>query len=120
MLRKVVIIMGLVGAASCGYSSPSPSVTPIPDGPSTVLVPSGAYLGGSDGYAPDTLTVTAGTTVKWGNNDSTAHTTTADDGRWNSNDLDPGATFSVKFDTPGTYTYHCNLHSFMHGKVVVQ
>lgn len=125
MLRKAVIISGFVGLAgfvsACGgYSSTSPSQSPIPAGANTVLVPNGAYLGGSDGFAPDALTVAAGTTVVWGNNDVTAHTTTADDGKWNSANLDGGQTFSFKFDTPGTYTYHCNLHSFMHGKVIVQ
>src|SRR5579875_243718 len=31
----------------------------------------------------------------------------------------PGATFSFTFTTPGTYTYHCTIHPFMHGTVVV-
>ena len=27
---------------------------------------------------------------------------------------------SVKFDTPGTYTYYCLIHPFMRGTVTVQ
>jgi plastocyanin len=57
--------------------------------------------------------------VTWGNNDSTTHTTTADGGKWNAT-LASGGTTTVKFDTPGTYAYHCSIHSFMKGTIVVQ
>ena len=127
MRRHVLIVIVLAGfLASCGssgsgYSSSStPSVMPIPAGPNTVLVPSGTYLGPGPGFTPNTLTVSAGTTVTWGNNDVTAHTTTADGGQWNSNDINSGGTFSVTLNAPGTYTYHCMIHSFMKGTIVVQ
>ncbi|MFI5178932.1 MAG: cupredoxin domain-containing protein [Vicinamibacterales bacterium] len=111
------------GASACGSSygsSNTPSVAPIPSGPNTVLVPNGASLGPGSGFTPTTLTVAAGTTVVFGNNDVTTHTSTADGGQWNSNNLNSGQTFSVKLDTPGTYNYHCTIHSFMNGKIVVQ
>ncbi|HUL72852.1 MAG TPA: cupredoxin domain-containing protein [Vicinamibacterales bacterium] len=127
MRRNVLIITFLAalvgGASACGSSygsSNMPSATPIPSGPNTVLVPNGAYLGPGPGFAPNTITVAAGTTVMFGNNDVTAHTTTADGGQWNSNNLNSGQTFSVKLDTPGTYKYHCSIHSFMNGTIVVQ
>ena len=84
------------------------------------LIPSGAFAGSGPGFNPATLTVSPGTTVVWGNNDSTTHTTTADGGQWNSGNLNAGGTFSVKLDTPGTYKYHCTIHSFMNGTIVVQ
>ncbi len=119
----IILILAAIGAA-CGSSysnnSNGPSVAPVPSGPNTVLVPNGAYLGNTTGFAPPTLTVAAGTTVTWGNNDVTAHTTTSDTGVWNSNNLNSGNTFSFKFDTPGTYKYHCTIHSFMNGTIVVQ
>ncbi|MGV7852445.1 plastocyanin/azurin family copper-binding protein [Mycobacterium kansasii] len=31
-----------------------------------------------------------------------------------------GATFSYAFTTPGTFTYVCGIHPFMHGTVVVR
>jgi plastocyanin len=128
MRRHVVIIFTLlvvaaVGAAcGSGYGSNNngPSFTPVPSGPNTVLVPNGAYLGGSNGYNPATLTVPAGTTVTWGNNDVTTHTSVSDTGLWNSNNVNSGQTFAVKLDTPGTYKYHCSIHSFMTGTIVVQ
>jgi plastocyanin len=47
-------------------------------------------------------------------------------GFWNSGALDVSkatplpASSSVKFDTPGTYTYYCLIHPFMRGTVTVQ
>ena len=32
----------------------------------------------------------------------------------------PGWSGSCRFDTPGTYTFHCDLHSFMTGTIVVE
>jgi len=29
-------------------------------------------------------------------------------------------TFSYQFTTAGTYTYHCSIHSTMHGTIIVQ
>jgi plastocyanin len=115
----------LAGAAACGsnYNTPtptSPGQTPIAAGPSVVLVPSGtAGNNSAPGYAPTPLTVSVGTTVTWGNNDGTQHTATSDSNLWNVS-LAPGATGSFKFDTPGTYTYHCNIHSFMKGTIIVK
>jgi plastocyanin len=34
--------------------------------------------------------------------------------------LAPGATGSFTFTTPGTYAYHCTIHSFMKGTIVVK
>lgn len=122
----IILIITAAVAAACGGSSYSnntmngPSVTPIPSGADTVLAPNGAYLGPGNGFTPATLTVPAGTTVTWGNNDVTAHTVTSDTGLFNSNNLNAGNTFQVKFDNPGQYKYHCTIHSFMTGTIVVQ
>ena len=125
MWTKTLTVLALaMVVAGCGssssYSSNNPSPMPIPAGPNTVLVPNGAYLGPGSGFTPTTLTVASGTTVVWGNNDVTAHTTTADGGQWNSSNINPGATFSLQLNNPGTYTYHCSIHPFMNGKIVVQ
>jgi plastocyanin len=52
--------------------------------------------------------------------------TTHGNGFWNSGVLDSAkatplpTSSSVKFDTPGTYTYYCLIHPFMRGTVTVQ
>jgi LPXTG-motif cell wall-anchored protein len=65
------------------------------------------------------LTVAPGTTVTWVNEGQAPHTTTADDGTWDSGTLQPGEDFSFTFDQPGTYTYHCSIHPDMTASVKV-
>jgi plastocyanin len=71
-------------------------------------------------FDPPTLTVKAGTTVTWTNQDSAPHTATQDGGGFQSGTLDQGGTYSETFDTPGTYEYHCEFHANMHGTIVVE
>lgn len=71
------------------------------------------------GFDPADVSVDAGTTVVWINQGAVAHTVTADDGSFDSGQLDPGGSFTQLFDTVGTYTYHCEIHSEMVGSVVV-
>ncbi len=69
---------------------------------------------------PGDITVKKGTTVTWNNKDNFAHTVTSDDGAtFNSGNLAGGASFSYVTTTAGTFTYHCNIHSNMHGTLVV-
>jgi plastocyanin len=111
---------GACGGYSSGNPATSPSPTPLPSSSTTVLIPSGAYTGSTQGFMPTPLTVAAGTTVTFGNNDGVVHTTTSDTGLWDSQSLNSGKTFERRFDTPGTYTYHCTIHPFMTGTIVVQ
>ena len=61
-------------------------------------------------FSPDQLTVAPGTTVTWVNDGQQPHTSTSDDGTWDSGTLEPGDDYSFTFDQPGTYTYHCSIH----------
>jgi plastocyanin len=72
-------------------------------------------------FAPVTLTVAAGTTVKWVNLDDIPHTVVSEDKtRFKSKALDTGESFSYQFTKPGTYTYFCSIHPKMVAKVVVE
>jgi plastocyanin len=71
-------------------------------------------------FSPDSLEVPVGTTVTWTNQDSAAHTVTADDGSFDSGQLATGATFSQTFATAGTYAYHCANHPKMTATIVVK
>ncbi|MHB2035250.1 MAG: cupredoxin domain-containing protein [Nitrososphaerales archaeon] len=73
-------------------------------------------------YSPPTITVVIGVnnTVTWVNNDIAPHTVTADDGSFNSGNLNPGESWTHVFTTPGTYTYHCIYHPWMHGTIIVK
>jgi plastocyanin len=122
-VRLAVVSIVLMFAVACGgsYTSPSPNApTPTPSGPAaSVAIPAGAQVLGKAAYAPDELTVNAGTTVTWMNTDSVAHTSTSDAAGWNSGVVAPGGQFSVAFPTAGTYAYHCAIHPGMVGTVVV-
>jgi plastocyanin len=71
-------------------------------------------------YAPARIEIAAGTTIEWKNDDPLAHTVTADNGAFDSGNIDPGQTWRRRFDTPGTYDFHCTPHPFMKGVVVVR
>ncbi len=81
--------------------------------PNTVIIKNFAFN-------PDTLTVSAGTVVTFTNNDGTTHTATANDGSFDSKDLTTNASFTHKFDTAGTFNYHCAIHASMTATIVVQ
>jgi plastocyanin len=72
-------------------------------------------------FSPASITVKAGTTVTWTNKDSATHTVTETDSQTgpNSGDLATGKSYSFKFDTAGTYKYHCSIHPDMTGTVTV-
>lgn len=69
-------------------------------------------------FTPSTLTVKAGDTVTWTNNDSVAHSIKS--ATFNSSTLNTGDTFKFTFNTPGTYNYNCGIHPTMTGIVIVQ
>jgi plastocyanin len=70
-------------------------------------------------YDPASLTVTAGSTVTWVNQGTTAVTVTSPDGLFDSELLAPGGSFSYTFDTPGTFRYFCVPYPHMKGEIVV-
>ncbi len=70
-------------------------------------------------FSNPSLTIKAGQTVTWINNDPVAHTVTSDQGLWDFGDLDRGESFSFTFTTTGQYGYHCSIHPFMTGTIIV-
>ena len=71
-------------------------------------------------FSPGTINITAGGVLTWTNADGFAHTVKGDTAPFASGVLDQKQTFVQTFDTPGTYHYHCTIHPFMQGEVVVQ
>jgi len=119
-----------LGALACGSDSSSPSTpSPVPapaappptGGPSSAItIPTGAEVLGNRAFMPDTVEITAGTTVTWTNSDSVTHTSTSNGGGWDSGPIAPGRGFSFSFQTAGTFPYHCAIHPGMVGTVVVR
>jgi plastocyanin len=71
-------------------------------------------------FAPGTLTVTAGTTVTWKNEDDSPHRIGDKNGTFKSAALDTDDTFSHTFSAPGEYPYICTIHPYMIGKIIVK
>lgn len=70
-------------------------------------------------FSNTSITVAVGATVIWVNNDNMVHTVTADDGSFNSGDIQVNGSFSKTFNSTGTYPYHCIYHTGMTGTIVV-
>ena len=66
-------------------------------------------------YEPEEVTVAAGTTVTWTNQDKAPHTSTARDDSFDTGTLKKGDSGEIVLDTPGTYEYFCRFHQFMNG-----
>jgi len=66
------------------------------------------------------VTISVGDTVTFVNGDDTIHSVVADDGSFHSDGLDTNDKFSMTFTKAGKIAYHCGLHPFMKGDIVVQ
>jgi plastocyanin len=66
------------------------------------------------------VTIAPGDTVTWTNNDGAPHGLEFHDGGAGTDLLLPGASFSRRFDRPGTYDYNCSIHPYMTGRVIVR
>ncbi len=85
----------------------------VAEGGATVSIANFAFI-------PAQTTINAGETVTWTNDDGAPHGLAYQDGEKGTSLLLPGASFSRRFDTPGSYEYQCAVHSYMTGRVVVR
>jgi plastocyanin len=93
--------------------TPSPSPTSICP-PLTVDVAIQGFA-----FTPNSPTIYQGTTVRWTNFDAADHTSTGNGGIWDSGIISPTQTYSRRFDTVGTFLYHCTVHPFMTASIMV-
>jgi plastocyanin len=70
-------------------------------------------------FAPQKLTVKAGTTVTWINQDDIPHTVVST-GHFRSKPLDTGDKFTFIFTTAGSFVYFCSLHPHMQASITVE
>ena len=120
-----LFLLAIVGTG-CKNDSSNPYGAPTSPTYSTPSTPTGVsantvVMSGS-AFNPVTITVTAGTTVTWKNNDGYTHTSTSSTGAWDTGNIAAGATGSHTFTAAGTYPYACKYHGpmGMTGTVIVQ
>ena len=70
-------------------------------------------------FSPKNDTIHVGTAVKWTNEGIATHTSTSNTDVWASDTLHTTDSYSRTFNTAGTFTYHCAVHSLMEGAIVV-
>ena len=104
-------LLALIVATPAGADGP-------PAGAITAQIVEGADTS-QWGYTPQAASLSAGQILAWTNVGAVPHTATEDSGAWDTGLLLPGAAASLSFTEPGTYAYHCTLHSWMKGTVVV-
>ncbi len=130
LLTALLAALLILTLAACGGSGNGSTA-----GGSPSATPSGAGISVSIAdytYAPQSITIPAGTAVTWTNEDSVIHTVTSADGSgtdagttdlFDSGSMGKGDTFSYTFTEPGTYDYLCVPHrsmAGMHAQVVVE
>jgi plastocyanin len=71
-------------------------------------------------FAPERLTVKAGTTVTWINEDDIPHTVASSTKLFKSKALDTDDKYAFTFTAAGVYQYFCSLHPHMTGTIVVE
>ncbi len=68
---------------------------------------------------PMRVRIKAGDSITWTNKGKEAHDATAVDGSWTTGPIAPGASATVKFDKPGSWTYASKAFPWMYGQVMV-
>ncbi len=110
------IILGVIIISGCTQNpqqSPQNTTNPQNNSYNTVEIQNFTFT-------PNTLTVKAGTNVTWVNQDSAVHDVTSDSGAFESPDLNKDNKYTYNFTKAGEYTYHCDEHPSMTGKIIVQ
>jgi plastocyanin len=107
-IRSLFAPAGLGAAAFLAALAAAPSAV---GGAASVTV-------ADNSFSPTTSKVSQGTTVTWSFQGSQLHTTTSNQGFWNSGSQSSGS-FSKRMPSSGKFPYHCNFHAVMKGSVVV-
>ena len=117
-------VAGITGAAACFSDSGTTSGPPTGG---TCVVPASAagatvVFVRNFAFSPAQVTVKAGGRVAWVNCETNgeSHTSTSDGAGWDSPLLPPGGAFERAFPAVGAFSYHCEPHPFMTGRVTVE
>jgi plastocyanin len=123
-ISSLILMAGtaLLFAGCGGGSSPSAAANPSRSSSQAASGTSSSVVTISNfKFVPATVTVKQDARVTVTNQDSTAHTLTADDGRsFDTGTLAHGASQTISVSKPRSYPYHCSIHPFMHGTLVVR
>lgn len=136
MARMISVLLALaaLAVAGCGGSSSNSSSSDTSAATTSAAAPSttaGSTTTATSGavtvtmkniqFAPKSVTVKKGQTVKWVNEDAVDHNVVATSGgSFKSSNFGQGGTYSQTFKTAGTVEYVCTIHPGMGGTVIVK
>ncbi len=105
----ILALWACTDTTSTQYSNPPPSTNPY-----TITMV-------NISFSPSSLRVARGGTVTWMNSDYVTHTSTSNTGLWNTGNIMPGGSSTTRFDSVGTFSFHCAIHpTQMNGTITVQ
>jgi plastocyanin len=133
-MRTLVLTLAaafaLSGAAAAQTYGPSPEPSPAATPAASAAPVTSAAPGVTSvrpivhikdfAFVPATITVMAGQSVLFVQDDQTPHTVTASDKSFDSGNLDQHQSWAHPFAKPGTYTYVCAYHPNMKATVIVK
>ena len=119
ILTTLLMSFFLLAGLSCQQKSTTPVQQPAPtiESPKTIENTKNIAIK-NFAFSPAELTVKAGDTVIWTNEDSAPHSIKSKS--FNSNILQTGDAYQFKFDNTGVYDYICGIHPSMKGKIIVE
>lgn len=122
-MRSLILVLpalALLAACSGAGHAPAAGAGTSPSSPAPAATP-GKHVITINNFKnqPAELTVKAGDTVEWKNEDIVPHTATAK-GFFDSGRIPKGGSWTWVAAKPGTYDYICTLHPNMKGRLVVQ
>jgi nitrite reductase (NO-forming) len=113
LMISILLYLGLFNTAITTTSASS-------QGDSVYIAPRAADPNNDQSFVPQFISMPIESTVSWTNDDSIQHTITSDEeGLFVSGPISPGDTFYNTFHTPGEFGYHCSIHPWMTGRVMV-
>ena len=119
IITSIMLSMGLLASPIITTTT----ITPVfsqEEGSSVSIAPGAADPNNDLSFDPPQINVPTGSIVSWTNADSIQHTVTSDEqGLFDAGPITPGDTFENVFDSAGEYGYHCAIHPFMTGLVMV-
>lgn len=118
IVLAALLLASLLALAACGGSSGSGSAGSA-GGSGSGAAPKSVTVSLKDfAFDPSNITVAAGGSVTFVNNDSVTHDIVG--GNWDSGRLDPGKSFTQTFTAAGTVPIHCSIHPSMTAQITVE
>ncbi len=118
MKKHLILVLVVIAGATVMIAGCTSSSKPSP-GPVTSTASQNSVAVQNLAFSPSMLTIQKGANVTWKNDDSVQHTIVSDSPAFSSPVLNTGDNYTFQFNSSGSFPYHCSLHPYMKGTIVV-